>query len=107
MKNPNESDDVSISIRADELCLLTGLTDRRLRQLATQGFYPPPDRGVYQRSETLKGLFRYYREREENDTSALRKEEQGYLRAKRRLAELDLEQKLGIVVPMEAVEFIF
>ncbi len=108
IESPNEPEEVSANqIRADVLCVMTGLTDRRLRQLATQGFYPPPNRGVYQREETLRGLFRYYREREENDTSALRKEEQGYMRAKRRAAELDLDLKLGTVVPIEASMYIF
>jgi hypothetical protein len=38
------------------------LTDRRLRQLADEGFFPQPDRGKYQYERTLLGLIRYYRE---------------------------------------------
>jgi phage terminase Nu1 subunit (DNA packaging protein) len=108
MKTANETEEVSInSIRSDELCLLTGLTDRRLRQLAQQGFYPPPNRGVYQREETLRGLFRYYKESQERETAALRQEEIGYTRARRRKTELELEQAIGAVVPMECVDFVF
>jgi hypothetical protein len=47
------------TISADELCELTGLTDRRHRQLAKDGYFPPPARGRYKRTRTLQGLFKY------------------------------------------------
>lgn len=40
---------------------LTGLSDRRHRQLAEAGHFPPPTRGRYETGATLKGLFKYYR----------------------------------------------
>ena len=49
-------------IPADRLCLLTGLTDRRHRQLSAEGYFPGPMRGQYKLVPTLQGLFRYYRE---------------------------------------------
>lgn len=50
------------TITGDKLCGHTGLTDRRHRQLASEGYFPPPVKGLYQRDATLTGLFRYYRE---------------------------------------------
>ena len=82
-EKPNE-------IRADALCSLTGLSDRRHRQLAARGFFPPPIRSVYQRNETLAGLFRYFKEREAEAAATLKKEEEAYMRAKRKKAELEL-----------------
>ena len=42
--------------------MLTGLTDRRHRQLADEGMFPLPKKGEYQLVPTIQGLFRYYRE---------------------------------------------
>jgi len=50
------------TIPADRLCSLTGLTDRRHRQLAKEGFFPPPVAGEYELAATIKGLFRFFRE---------------------------------------------
>ena len=50
------------TLTADKLCALTGLSDRRHRQLAKAGYFPPPKRGEYQLSATIKGMFSYYRE---------------------------------------------
>jgi hypothetical protein len=50
------------TIAAEALCALTGLTDRRHRQIAKAGYFPPPIRGQYQLTATLQGMFRYYRE---------------------------------------------
>jgi|ERR1035441_7939367 hypothetical protein len=54
------------TIPADRLCSLTGLTDRRHRQLAKQGFFPPPVAGDYQLNATIGGLFKYFREEGQN-----------------------------------------
>jgi len=49
-------------IDAEKLCSLSGLTDRRHRQLADQGYFPPPIKGQYQTTPTITGLFRFYKE---------------------------------------------
>lgn len=49
-------------IEADKLCSLSGLSDRRHRQLADQGYFPPPIKSQYQTTPTLIGLFRFYKE---------------------------------------------
>jgi hypothetical protein len=48
------------TITAAELTKLTGLTDRRFRQLANDGFSPPGKRGVYEYEATIAGLFKFY-----------------------------------------------
>ena len=50
------------TISADKLCVLTGLTDRRHRQLADDGYFPLPQKSQYQLVPTIQGLFRFYRE---------------------------------------------
>jgi len=50
------------TISAEALCSLTGLTDRRHRQLSKDGYFPPPLDGQYQARATLQGLFKYFRE---------------------------------------------
>lgn len=49
-------------ITALDLCALTGLTDRRHRQLAADGYFPPPVESQYVMLPTIRGLFKYYRE---------------------------------------------
>jgi len=52
-------------IDASQLSQLSGLTERRLRQLATEGWLPPPARSVYPLVGAIQGLLRFYRERDE------------------------------------------
>ncbi len=73
------------TIPADKLCEITGLTDRRHRQLAKQGYFPPPVKAQYQLATTLKGLFRYYRETKEDN----RKLEETVIREKLRQQRAD------------------
>lgn len=49
-------------ISATALSALTGLTDRRHRQLARDGYFPEPVKSEYLLTPTIRGLFRYYRE---------------------------------------------
>lgn len=59
------------TITSDQLCALTGLTDRRHRQLAKEGYFPPPKMSKYSFVPTLKGMFRYYREMNNDDAKKL------------------------------------
>src|SRR5258708_2480748 len=76
------------TISAEELCSLSGLSDRRHRQLATAGFFPPPRRGIYQFQEAISGLFRHFRE-----MSAGQKKET----VEARLKKLRLESEILVV----------
>jgi len=48
-----------------QLARLSGLCDRRLRELASEGWIPKVEGGNYPLVPTIQGLLRYYREREQ------------------------------------------
>lgn len=52
-------------IDSTQLSRLSGLGERRLHQLAEEGWLPSPDRGRYALVPAIQGLLRYYRERDE------------------------------------------
>ncbi len=54
------------TITIANLVRLSGLTDRRLRELAGEGWFPKAVDGQYQLVPTIQGLLRYYREREQS-----------------------------------------
>ena len=54
------------TIAPAQLVRLSGLTERRLRELAAEGWFPKPVNGQYQLVPTIQGLLRYYREREQS-----------------------------------------
>jgi ubiquinone biosynthesis protein COQ9 len=47
------------TIPSAELCELVGYTDRRLRQLADEEFFPAPKRGKYELAKVVRGLLRF------------------------------------------------
>lgn len=53
------------TIDTAQLIRLSGLTDRRLRELAREGWLPAPDNGRYPLVGAIQGLLRYYREKDE------------------------------------------
>lgn len=90
-------------ISGDKLSLLTGLTDRRHRQLAKEGYFPPPENGQYQWALTIRGLFKYYREHKERTHGELAEEKLAKMRTDRKLSELRLAQQQGYVIDREVV----
>lgn len=83
------------TITAEYLCGITGLTDRRHRQLAKAGYFPPPIDGRYQSGAALVGIIKYQREQLEKKSDSLRQEQEAYTRAKRELAQEELAQFRG------------
>jgi hypothetical protein len=79
------------TISAEELCAITGLTDRQHRNLAKAGYFPPPIRGQYQREATKDGLIRYQRELLEKKDDTLKQEQKKLTTAKRKIAEKELQ----------------
>jgi hypothetical protein len=75
------------SITAEHLCTITGLTDRRHRQLAAQGYFPPPIDGRYQAAKTLIGVIRYQRELILTKDDTLARERAALTTAKREIAQ--------------------
>lgn len=55
----------SNTIAGPQMAKLSGLTERRLRELASEGCFPKPAEGQYQLVPTIQGLLRYYREKEQ------------------------------------------
>jgi hypothetical protein len=80
------------TITAEQLCAITGLTDRRHRQLATQGYFPPPIKGRYQVGKVLVGVIKYQRELLLKKNDKLQKEQLAYTKAKREMAEEELAE---------------
>ena len=52
-------------ISAPQLARLTGLNERRLRELAAESWIPKPVDGRYQLVPVIQGLLRFYRKREQ------------------------------------------
>lgn len=76
-----------------------GLTVRRIAQLADEGFFPPPNRGIYNESLAIRGIAKYYqkqyqRKGETQDAIDLEK-----LKAVRR----ENEKEAGILVEKSKV----
>lgn len=76
-----------------QLCEITGLTDRRHRQLADEGYFPPPIKGIYQFLPTLKGVVAYLRDQANKAESTYEEERLLKLKADRRMAELELQKR--------------
>jgi hypothetical protein len=81
------------TITGERLCTLTGLSDRRHRQLADSGYFPPPIKGQYQLTPTIQGMFRYYRELQSRTTDDFALERLRKTRAEANLAELRLSRE--------------
>lgn len=92
------------TIDADKLCALTGLTDRRHRQIADQGFFPPPTKGKYQLTPTIAGMFKYYREAYQRATQSLVEDKQVKLKREIELLELKIAEQQKKLVPVVMVE---
>jgi len=91
------------TLSAERLCLLTGLTDRRHRQLAGEGYFPPPIKGQYQITPTMQGMFRYYREQQNKGSSEFNLERLRKTRAEANLAEIRLAKETKHALDAKAV----
>ena len=89
-------------ISAAELEELTGLTDRRHRQLAAQGHFPKPRDGAYETAATIKGMFAYFRNRVSN-RSHLEEAETRKRLAEAELKEMELAERKRDYLPREDV----
>lgn len=96
------SDQTEQTISADALCRLTGLTDRRHRQLAKEGWFPSPIESQYQTVKTLQGLFRYFQQRDFGRLRQLKEDREAEKLRKDRV-EADLaEQKVSTKAELES-----
>jgi len=93
----------SKKITSKELCALTGLTDRRHRQISELGFFPKPINSEWEFEPTIRGILRFYRESRERATGDLAAEKLAKLRTERMIAELKLETQRGQTVQLEEI----
>lgn len=98
------ADDPKQLISAEKLCALTGKTDRRHRQLAKDGYFPPPINGEYQLSPTIAGFLRYVREQAIRAKDTIGKEHLAKTTAERHMVELDLARARKELLPARDVE---
>jgi hypothetical protein len=91
----NDPPESAGTISAEQLCSYTGLTDRRHRQLAAAGFFPPPILGRYQAGKTLLGIIRYQRELIQKKSNKLAKEQIALTKARRETAQEELAKMRG------------
>lgn len=82
----------SSTLTGEQLEAITGLTDRRIRQIAKLGYFPPPVRGRYERMQTIRGLFKYYREDRHNSSAAMNEAKLQKLKADAEMAEVKLAE---------------
>lgn len=92
------------TITAEKLCALTGLTDRRHRQIAKEGYFPPPIQGEYQLNATIAGMFRYYREAYQKTNRTLAEDKQTKIRREIELLELKISEQNRQLVPISEVD---
>ena len=90
-------------IAAETLCSLTGLTDRRHRQISKDGYFPPPLNGQYQFTASIQGMFRHYRELSQKRHSTTEDEKRKKLTAERKIEELKLARMMGNSLEAESV----
>jgi len=95
---PLENEEVS----QKDLCRITGLTDRRHRQLAEAGAFPGPIDGKWKLLEVFQGLLRHYRTAAERKTDALAAEELRRTRAEADLAEMKRDRMAGRLIELDA-----
>lgn len=90
-------------ITAEQLCSITGLTDRHHRRLATAGYFPAPIRGKYEAEKTLVGIIRYQRELINKKSNTLAAEQEQLTRARRQKAEEELAVLQGKYVEVAVI----
>ena len=78
----------SAIITAEQLAGLTGLTKRRLYQLADEKKIPPADNGGFPMLETIRQLFAYF----QRDGEQLSREKLRLATAARKLSEMKAEE---------------
>jgi len=83
------------------LCELSGLTDRRHRQLAAEGFFPPPVRGQYQLRAAIAGLFRFYRELQVKRGANLAQKRERKIDNENTLLELEIAEREAQLIATE------
>ena len=91
------------TLTGEQLEALTGLTDRRFRQLAKLGYFPSPINGQYQQTVTIRGLFKYYREDHNQAAKTLTGAKLTKLKADAEMARIKLAEAKREVIDRDLV----
>lgn len=83
--------------------LLTGLGERRLRQLATEGFFPQPVENQFDLVQTVKGVLGYYRDAKNRYRESVDRLKAVKLERETQKIELELKRMEGETVEIAAV----
>lgn len=86
-------------MHSDRMEVITGLGDRRLRQLAEEKYFPPPVKAHYQTLETLVGVIRFYRTTSSSET--LLKKRLAKMDQEMRDRQIDIDEKEKLLKPIK------
>lgn len=75
------------TISKEKACELAGVDDRRLRQIAEKGYFPPPVKSRYLAEDFVKGIVRYYKELSQKKADSIKASEDRLKAAKADMAE--------------------
>ena len=84
--------DTPLLISGAQLEAFTGLSDRRHRQLAKLGYFASPVVGQYRQIETIRGIFKYYREDHNVSTRTLTDAKLQKLKADAEMSRIKVSQ---------------
>ena len=96
-----------LRITSEQIENLSGLTDRRIRQIAKEGYFNPPVNGEYEQIATVRGLFKYYRETRERTNNHLADEKLAKAKIDRQISELKLKQQMNELIEVVVVDEMF
>jgi phage terminase Nu1 subunit (DNA packaging protein) len=95
------------TIHYSALMKLTGFTHQWLMKIAQQGYYPASRNGLYPLTETIQGLFKYFKdriERAEGARTELAKSRSAVALEDAEWKRLRREEKAGKMLPIDVVE---
>ena len=92
-------------VRTAELSKLLGMSAERLRQLAAQGHFSKPTRGVWNLGDVTRGLVSYLQDRlkERRDSPEFIKAREAKAQTDAKMAALSLAEKEHKFLPVEVV----
>jgi hypothetical protein len=88
-------------------CEWTGLSQRRLQQLAAERFFPPPVGGIYDLEKAVTGMLRYYRELAEKAKGNIMELKQANLEKQNRRLDIEIKKIEGEMIEMRDVDEAF
>ena len=92
------------TINTVDLASLAGVSERWITKLMADGHLPQSDHGKFPKTEAIRALLKYYREKHEGSKGTLADEKLAKLRADRQLAEVKLAKERASVADIEEVE---